>query len=178
MKSKVAVLGAVGLFACSSAKNDGPPDASSAAIEARASARAVATFAALARFPSLQGHLGRGGSLLRADEGFRVKSLAKATTIAGGASLAITLPLRADGAVHVARADLHAAEPRLRKRRHVSQTVPRIGVEPGGELLDPLRIAGEQFGESAPLAPPDALPGAFDRVAHVQNPFPSRRAPD
>jgi hypothetical protein len=107
MKSKVAVLAAVGLLACSSSRTDGPSDASSAApIEARASARAVATFAALARFPSLQGHLGRGGSLLRGDEGFRVKSLEKATTIAGGATFATTLPLRANGAVHVARADL------------------------------------------------------------------------
>ncbi|MGZ3453361.1 MAG: Kelch repeat-containing protein, partial [Polyangiales bacterium] len=57
--------------------------------------------------PSLENHLGRGGTLTRAEEGFRAQHLAPSTAIAGGASFATTLPLRANGAVHVARADRH-----------------------------------------------------------------------
>ncbi|MGZ3477528.1 MAG: hypothetical protein ACXWUG_29430, partial [Polyangiales bacterium] len=107
MKSKAAALAAVGLLACSSSKVDAPPDASNNELRTGASARAVATFAALARFPSLENHLGRGGTLTRAEEGFRAQHLAPSTAIAGGASFATTLPLRANGAVHVARADRH-----------------------------------------------------------------------
>ena len=44
------------------------------------------------------------------------------------------------------------------------------------EVID--RIGRDKFAQGAPLACLDPFPGCLGRFAHVQIPFPTRRAPD
>jgi hypothetical protein len=75
---------------------------------ARPSVRAEAVVARFGEWTSMRERLGRGGALAAADGGFRLaRGLAPSARAvpAGGASLDVRLPARADGVVRIARAD-------------------------------------------------------------------------
>jgi hypothetical protein len=110
MKTKITALACAALAACSSSKSETAGDASSSGSETVEktvvrSFESSPALATLARFPSLAAHLGRGGILAEESDGFRLSRRVPRTVLAGGARLATTLPLRANGAVRVARED-------------------------------------------------------------------------